>query len=135
MKFQSGKNAFPEPSFTIITLSIINSKIQVIKFVISDYNWLDSNLDKCWFNEFTSDYIIYDKFHRFEESNNLIRQKNVGQNVYDLFDFIIIIVNSCIYPLLKSESMYPDYLRFYFNNLFIEKLYHLVINIGRIDLV
>lgn len=61
----------------------------MIKFVISDYNWLDSNLEKCWFNEFTSDYIIYDKFHRFKESNNLIRQKNVGQNVYDLFDFII----------------------------------------------
>ena len=59
------------------------------KFVISDYNWLDKDLSKAWFSELTSDYIIYDKFHRFEESNKVIRQKNVGQNVYDMFDFIV----------------------------------------------
>tara|TARA_Y100000589_G_C27095953_1_gene605938 strand:+ start:167 stop:982 length:816 start_codon:yes stop_codon:yes gene_type:complete len=61
----------------------------VIKFVISDYNWLDKDFSKAWFSELTSDYIIYDKFHRFEESNKVIRQKNVGQNVYDMFDFIV----------------------------------------------
>ncbi len=61
----------------------------MIKFVISDYNWLDKDLSKAWFNEFTTDYIIYDKFHRLEESNKVIRQKNVGQNVYDMFDFIV----------------------------------------------
>ena len=58
----------------------------MIKFVISDYNWLDPDLSKAWFRELTSDYIIYDKFHRLEESNNVIRQKNVGQNVYDMFE-------------------------------------------------
>ena len=61
----------------------------MIKFVISDYNWLDSDLNNGWFKEFTSDYLIYDKFHRFEESHNVIRQKNVGQNVFDMFDFIV----------------------------------------------
>ncbi len=61
----------------------------MIKFVISDYNWLDSNLENCWFKEFTTDYLIYDKFHRFQTSNKVVRQKNVGQNVYDMFDFIV----------------------------------------------
>ena len=61
----------------------------MIKFVISDYNWLDKDLSKAWFSELTSNYIIYDKYHRFKESSKIIRQKNVGQNVYDMFDFIV----------------------------------------------
>ena len=61
----------------------------MIKFVISDYNWLDPDLSKAWFSKFTTNYIIYDKFHRLEETNNVKRQKNVGQNVYDMFDFIV----------------------------------------------
>ena len=61
----------------------------MIKLVVSDYNWLDSDLSKAWFSELSSDFIIYDKFHRLQESKNVIRQKNVGQNVYDMFDFIV----------------------------------------------
>ena len=61
----------------------------MIKFVISDYNWLNADLSKAWFNEFTSDYIILDKFHRFSKSDNVVWQKNVGQNVFDMFDYIV----------------------------------------------
>ncbi len=61
----------------------------MIKFVISDYNWLDPDLTKAWFNEFTSDYLILDKFHRLKKTDNIIWQKNVGQNVYDMFDYIV----------------------------------------------
>ena len=62
----------------------------MLKFVISDYNWLDLDLSKGWFNEFTNDYLIYDKYHRFNNNPNIIRQRNVGQNVYDLLDFIVV---------------------------------------------
>lgn len=61
----------------------------MIKFVISDYNWLDSDISQAWFNEFTSDYLIYDKYHRLPQSKNIVWQKNVGQNVYDMFDYIV----------------------------------------------
>jgi len=61
----------------------------MIKFVISDYNWLNPDLSKAWFNEFTSDYLILDKFHRLNRSDNVVWQKNVGQNVYDMFDYIV----------------------------------------------
>jgi hypothetical protein len=59
--------------------------------VVSDYNWLPENICESWIGEATDDYLIYDRFHRpeWEESDKLIKQKNVGQNVYDIFDFIV----------------------------------------------
>lgn len=61
----------------------------MIKFVISDYNWINSDISKAWFNEFTSNYLVLDKYHRLEKSEKVIWQKNVGQNVYDMFDYIV----------------------------------------------
>jgi hypothetical protein len=57
--------------------------------VVSDYNWLNSNLEESWVCKATSNYIIYDRSHRFEPSDKIIHQNNVGQNIYDIFDFII----------------------------------------------
>lgn len=56
--------------------------------VISDYNWLPSNLEDSWIKKYTDNYLIYDRAHRFEENSKIKHQKNVGQNVYDIFDFI-----------------------------------------------
>jgi hypothetical protein len=57
--------------------------------VVSDYNWLPENLKDSWVDEYSDNYVIYDKYHRFEESNKVKHQKNVGQNIYDMFDFIV----------------------------------------------
>lgn len=59
--------------------------------VVSDYNWLPDNLEESWIHKYTDNYLIYDKFHRdiWTESTKIIKQKNVGQNHYDMFDFII----------------------------------------------
>ena len=62
-----------------LNFSFIAKNFIVIKFVISDYNWLDKDLSKGWFSELKSNYIIYDKFHRFEESNIVIRQKMLSE--------------------------------------------------------
>ena len=40
-------------------------------------------------HRYADNYLIYDKFHRFEESNKVKHQLNVGQNIYDMFDFIV----------------------------------------------
>jgi hypothetical protein len=57
--------------------------------VVSDYNWLDTDLKNSWVCRSTDNYIIYDRAHRFEVSEKVIHQKNVGQNIYDIFDFIV----------------------------------------------
>lgn len=57
--------------------------------VVSDYNWLPENLEHSWVEKYTDNYLIYDRYHRFPESKKVKHQKNVGQNVYDIFDFII----------------------------------------------
>jgi len=56
--------------------------------VISDYNWLPSKIEDSWVSRYTDNYLIFDRYHRFDEEERIIRQKNVGQNVYDTFDFI-----------------------------------------------
>lgn len=56
--------------------------------VVSDYNWLPENLEESWPHKLTDNYLIYDRYHRFEENDRVKRQKNVGQNIYDIFDFI-----------------------------------------------
>lgn len=59
--------------------------------VASDYNWLSDNIEETWIYKYTDNYLIYDKFHReaWPESSKIIKQKNVGQNHYDMFDFIV----------------------------------------------
>jgi len=67
---------------------------QIIKdnfLVVSDYNWIPDDLEESWIHKYTDNYLLYDKFHRdnWQESPKLIKQKNVGQNHYDMFDFIV----------------------------------------------
>ena len=57
--------------------------------VVSDYNWLPDNLEESWVNKYSDNYLIYDRYHRYPESDKVKWQKNVGQNHYDMFDFII----------------------------------------------
>ena len=45
--------------------------------------------DISWINRYTKNYIIYDKCGEFEESDRIIHQKNVGYNIFDIFNFII----------------------------------------------
>tara|TARA_B100001094_G_scaffold127894_1_gene123937 strand:+ start:7114 stop:7902 length:789 start_codon:yes stop_codon:yes gene_type:complete len=70
------------------------SIVSIIKnnfLVVSDYNWLPDNLEDSWIHKYTDNYLIYDKYHRdnWQESDKIIKQKNVGQNHYDMFDFIV----------------------------------------------
>jgi hypothetical protein len=64
-------------------------KIQKNFVVASDYNWLPENIEDSWVHKYTDNYLIYDKFHRFKESDKIKHQLNVGQNIYDMFDFIV----------------------------------------------
>lgn len=57
--------------------------------VISDYNWLPENIEDSWVDKLSDNYLIYDRYHRFEQSHKIKHQKNVGQNIYDIFDFIV----------------------------------------------
>ena len=56
--------------------------------VISDYNWLPDNIEESWVAKYSDNYLIYDRANRWPESDKVKKQKNVGQNIYDLFDFI-----------------------------------------------
>jgi len=57
--------------------------------VITDFNFLPNNLNESWVNEYTDNYLIYDRAHRFEENDKIKHQINVGANIYDIFDFIV----------------------------------------------
>lgn len=57
--------------------------------VVTDFNHLPLDLDTSWVKEYTDDYLIYDRAHRFEESDKIQHQVNVGANIYDIFDFIV----------------------------------------------
>jgi len=56
--------------------------------VITDFGFLPENLSQSWVEEYTDNYLIYDRVHRFEESDKIKHQVNVGANIYDIFDFI-----------------------------------------------
>lgn len=58
-------------------------------FVITDWNWLPDNLEESWVHKISDNYLIYDRKHRWPECDKIIHQKNVGQNIYDMFDYII----------------------------------------------
>ena len=57
--------------------------------VVTDFNVLPIDLTKSWLDDYTDNYLIYDRSHRFEESDNIKHQRNVGANIYDIFDYII----------------------------------------------
>ena len=57
--------------------------------VITDFNFLPENLNESWVNEYTDNYLIYDRAHRFKENEKIKHQVNVGANIYDIFDFIV----------------------------------------------
>ena len=56
--------------------------------VVTDFGVLPENLSQSWVEEYTDNYLIYDRVHRFEESDKIKHQVNVGANIYDIFDFI-----------------------------------------------
>ena len=58
------------------------------KLIITDFGFLPMDLKTSWVEEYTDNYLIYDRQHRFEESDKIKHQKNVGANIYDIFDFI-----------------------------------------------
>ena len=57
--------------------------------VVTDYGWLPDNLEESWVHKMSDNYLIYDRKHRYEESDKVKHQINVGQNVYDIFDYIV----------------------------------------------
>jgi len=56
--------------------------------VITDYNFLPDNIEESWVYEYTDNFLIYDKAHRYKETDKIKHQINVGANIYDIFDFI-----------------------------------------------
>lgn len=61
------------------------------KIIISDYGWLPDNIEESWIYKTNFEFKIYDKKHRlnFKKYKEVIYQKNVGQNIYDILDHII----------------------------------------------
>jgi len=57
--------------------------------VITDFNVLPADVELSWVIDFTDNYLIYDRIHRFEENDKIKHQPNVGANIYDIFDFIV----------------------------------------------
>jgi hypothetical protein len=53
--------------------------------VITDFNFLPLNLEESWVEKYTDNFLIYDRAHRFKESNKVKHQTNVGANIYDIF--------------------------------------------------
>lgn len=56
--------------------------------VITDHNMLCTNINESWVVDFTENYLIYDRAHRFQENEKIKHQQNVGYNIYDIFHFI-----------------------------------------------
>lgn len=63
------------------------------KIIVSDYGWLDTPIEDSWLKKISINYLIFDKKHRLPISSNVIHQKNVGQNIYDIFDYIYLNYN------------------------------------------
>lgn len=61
------------------------------KIIISDYGWLPENIHESWLAKANFDFKIYDKKHRLDlrKYKEVIYQKNVGQNIYDILDHIV----------------------------------------------
>lgn len=61
------------------------------KLIITDYGFLPDNLNESSVYKTNLDYLIYDRKHRLNQSKfkNIKYQKNLGQNIYDIFDYIV----------------------------------------------
>jgi hypothetical protein len=57
--------------------------------VVTDFNFLPEDLSQSWVEEYTDNYLIYDRAHRFNPTDKIKHQINVGANIYDIFDFIV----------------------------------------------
>lgn len=53
-------------------------------FVVSQWN-----NDISWVEEYTDDYVIYDKSNTLPEGEKIVKLKNVGYNIYDICHFIV----------------------------------------------
>lgn len=58
------------------------------KLIVTDFNMLPSKIEESWIFDFTDNFLIFDKANRFQENEKVRHQKNVGANIYDIFDFI-----------------------------------------------
>lgn len=59
-------------------------------FIITDYNHLPQDLSESWIPKYAgNNYLLYDRADRWSENENIKKQKNVGENIYDMFDFIV----------------------------------------------
>jgi hypothetical protein len=58
-------------------------------FIITDYNHLPQDLSQSWIPKYAKNFLIYDRANRWEENDNIKKQINVGENIYDMFDFIV----------------------------------------------
>jgi len=59
-------------------------------FIITDYNHLSQDLSTSWIPKYAgNNYLLYDRADRWSENENIKKQKNVGENIYDMFDFIV----------------------------------------------
>jgi len=80
---------YKQPTEFYKPISIENRIIQTgAKLIITDFNHLPTNINESWIVDFTDNFLIYDRSHRFTETDNVYHQKNVGANIYDIFDFI-----------------------------------------------
>lgn len=52
-------------------------------FVVSQWN-----NDVSWIEDYTDQYVIYDKSNTLEQSEKVIKCPNVGHNLHDIFHFI-----------------------------------------------
>jgi hypothetical protein len=58
--------------------------------VITDYNHLPQDLSTSWIANYAGEnYLIYDRADRWEPSDKIRKQINVGENIYDMMDFIV----------------------------------------------
>ena len=85
------------------------------KIIVSDYGWLDLPIEKSWIFKTKLDFHILDKKHRIKLDKNISHQKNVGQNIYDIFDYIyknyddledILICRGCIMFPKNRKDLY-----------------------------
>lgn len=59
-------------------------------FVITDYNHLPQDLSQSWIPKYAGEnYLIYDRADRWAETDKIKKQINVGENIYDMADFIV----------------------------------------------
>lgn len=80
---------YTQPTEFYKPISMNNKIIQSgAKLIITDFNMLPNKIEESWVVDFTDNYLIYDRAHRYKENEKVKHQKNVGANIYDIFDFI-----------------------------------------------